>query len=166
MPHVWKLVENQWTPVALAGDAFALAGAQPASSSGAMLRRAGAEDAGWALLTPPSVSARVNGEPVALGIRALCDRDEIQTPDEAPVFFSTEKLVAVEPYTGPAGGKCPRCTKEIEPGSPAVRCGSCGTWYHQSEARACFTYGENPICVSCASDAVVSGEFSWTPEEV
>jgi hypothetical protein len=166
MAQLFKMIGIEWSIISLTEDALSIAGTDPFLPPGVVLRRAGTEAAGWMLLAPPDVSPRVNGVPVQLGIRALRDRDEIQLPGLPPTFFSTEKLVSVEPYTGPVGGQCPRCTKAIDTGSAAVRCGACGTWYHQSEARACFTYGESPICVSCAHDAVVSGEFSWTPEEV
>jgi len=120
---------------------------------------------GWHLLVPPFANVRVNGEPVLLGIRALRDRDEIRVPGAAPLFFSSEELMAIEPFAGSAEAKCPRCTKPIAPQSPAVRCRGCNTFYHQSEARPCFNYGgDHPICVICGADTVLSGEFSWTPE--
>lgn len=166
MAHLFNLVANQWAATALAGDAFDLPGANPSLPSGVVLRRAGLDDAGWVLLAPPTGSARVNSELAVLGVRALRDRDEIQLPGQPPVFFSTEKLVAVEPYSGPVGGTCPRCTKPMAAASPAVRCASCGTWYHQNGRKDCFTYGENPICVSCTNDAVVSDGLTWVPEEL
>ena len=158
---------TEWTTRALSGDVFPLPGATPATPTGAVLRRAapGTPNSDWLLLTPPTLLVRVNGEPVALGIRALRDKDELRIPGGAPVFFSTEQLVAVEPFSGSPEGKCPRCTKPFASNSPAVRCGECNTWYHQIEGRQCYTYKENPICVVCGADAVVTSEFTWVPEE-
>ena len=168
MAHLFITELNEWTTRALSGEVFQLPGATPSSPAGALVRRAvsATPDGGWHLLAPPSSSVHVNGEPAALGIRVLRDKDEIRLLGAAPMFFSTEQLVAVEPFAGLPEGRCPRCTKAIEPQSPAVRCGVCNTWYHQADARRCFTYGENPICVMCGSDAVLSGEFAWSPEEL
>lgn len=168
MPNLWIPQLTEWTTRPLSGDVFHLPGATPSAPTGAVLRRAaaGTPDSGWHLLTPPTLPARVNGEPAALGIRALRHGDEIRLPGAAPMFFSTEQLVGVEPFSGSTEARCGRCTKAIELNSPAVRCGGCQTAYHQSEARGCFAYGENPICVVCGADAVVSGEFTWVPEEL
>lgn len=165
MAHAWIQNKTGWTLQPLGNGSFRLV--PEGATTEALLLRASARDAdaAWLLVTGAR-GARVNGAPVALGVRALRDRDEIQLPGAAPAFFSTEKLVAVEPYAGQAGGKCPRCTREIEPGTPSVRCGSCGSAYHQSEHKACFTYGENPICVVCACDAVINTDYSWVPEDV
>jgi hypothetical protein len=167
MPNLWIPEQNEWTPRALSGDACQLPGPPP-TPSGAVLRRAGTgtPDSGWHLLAPPTLAVCVNGEPLALGIRALRHRDEIRVRGATPVFFSTEQLVAVEPFSGSPAGKCQRCSQTIAPGSPAIRCGSCNTWYHQTEARHCFSYGQNPICVVCGADATVSTEFNWVPEEI
>jgi hypothetical protein len=159
MPHLFQQIASQWSPIPVPDAGFSLPG-------GVLLRRAGASANGWVLLVPPPVSARVNGVPVDLGIRALCHRDEITLPGAGSMHFSTEQIVQATPYDGPAGGTCPRCTRALEPGTPAVRCGSCGAAYHQTEQKACFTYGENPICVLCGTDAVVSEELTWVPDEV
>jgi len=166
--HVWTSEKGQWVARALNDEGFALSGASAASPSGAVLRRSGRDDtdAAWYLLAPPTVSVFVNGEAVPLGIRVLRDRDEIRVAGGQPVFFSTEKLIGVEPYAGVAGATCLRCAKTIERNSPAVRCPGCGRWYHQSAERGCFTYGDAPICVECGADAVVSDQFQWMPEEV
>ena len=164
MAHLWVSKMNEWKTRELSGDSFQLPAA--GAGAGALLRRAanGAPEGGWLLLASPGMPVLVNGAPVQLGIRALRDRDEIRPAGAAPMFFSTEQLMAIEPFTGLPEGKCPRCTRTIEPQSPAVRCAGCKTWYHSTEARSCFCYGEGPICVVCGADAVVSGDYAWTPE--
>ena len=166
MAHLWLPEKDQWLARALTGDGFALPGSPAPLPSGVVLRRAGAADDAWYLLSPPAASVRVNGEAVPLGIRALRDKDEIRVAGAAPVFFSTEKLVAVEPYSGPAGATCLRCAGVIELQSPAAQCPNCRCWYHQSAERGCFTYGDAPICVQCGEEAAVNSEFRWMPEEV
>jgi hypothetical protein len=164
MAHLWIYENNQWNPRAATGATLPI----PGADGQIVIRRAegGAPQDNWHLLAPPSRAPRVNGQAVALGIRALRDRDEICLPGRPPLFFSTEQLVAVEPFTGLPDGRCPRCTKIIPGESPAVRCSGCNTWYHAAADRNCYTYGENPICVVCGADAVVSGEFGWSPEEL
>ena len=158
----WKTRELGAEPLALA----ALNTSPDAPGAGAFLSRAPiAGQEGWLLFTPAAQPVLVNGEPVFLGVRALYDRDELRLPGAAPMYFSTEHRVAIEPFTGLAEGRCPRCTRVIDLLSPAVRCASCKTWYHSTEARPCFSYGESPICVVCGADAVLSAEYSWSPEK-
>ena len=168
MSRLWVTESNEWRIRPLNGELFHIPDANTSARSGAVVRRAlsAPPGCGWHLLAPPSLAVLVNGEPVAFGVRVLRDRDEIRVLGAAPMFFSTEELVAVEPFTGLSESRCPRCTKAIEPLSPAVRCGVCSTWYHQADDRRCFTYGDDPICVVCGSDAVVGTEFSWSPEEL
>jgi hypothetical protein len=172
MAHLWISEFDEWTPRPLGGQPgsplFPLPAGNLGPNAGVFLRRAAptadTAKSGWHLLVPPFTRVRVNGEPVSLGIRALRDRDEIRVPGAEPMFFSNEELMAIQPFAGSPEGKCPRCAKSISPLSPAVRCAGCHTWYHQTEARACFSYGPNPICVLCGADTVVSGEYSWIPE--
>ena len=78
-----------------------------------------ARDASWVLIAPP-FAMRVNGQPLALGIRVLRDKDEIiEREENAPLFFSTERLAAVEPFSGDAPVVCARCRNEIAPGADA-----------------------------------------------
>ncbi|MEY2410116.1 MAG: Prokaryotic finger family 1 [Verrucomicrobiota bacterium] len=168
MAHLWISDLNEWKAQRLASDLFPLETGVPAESRGVMLRRSGTAPAiaTWYLLAPPAVPVHVNGIHVALGICALRDKDEIRLAGAEPLFFSTEEMVEVEPFAGAAQSRCPRCTKILESRAPAVRCPGCGTWYHEETDRACFTYGENPICVACGADAVVGGGFAWSPEEL
>lgn len=165
MAHLWIPENDEWTAHGLADGVLPLPATMPSLPSGVVLRSAG-PDADWYLLAMPPTTVRVNGQAPALGIRVLRDKDEIRVPGAPPMFFSSEKLVSVEPFTGEPGATCIRCTKVIEPQSPAVRCGSCQRWYHQNPERNCFTYGDGAICVECGAAAVVNDAFRWTPEEL
>ena len=120
---------NEWKTRELGAQPLVLAAlntfpdAPDAPGAGAFLSRApNAGQEGWLLFTPAAQPVLVNGEPVFLGLRALRDRDELRLPGAAPMYFSTEHRVAIEPFTGLAEGRCPRCTKVIELLTPAVRC--------------------------------------------
>ncbi|MBI2833206.1 MAG: hypothetical protein HYX76_02115 [Acidobacteria bacterium] len=115
----------------------------------------------WVVIAEPSAGLLVNGVPAELGIRVLCDRDQI-TCGQACTFFSMETLAEIEPL--PDEGRrlrCRRCQQTIEPGTPAVRCPRCGIWHHQSEDLPCWTYAEN--CALCSQPTDLSGGFAWTP---
>ena len=77
----------------------------------------------WVLITGAPHSVLVNGMAVSAGIRVLDNRDEIRCPDGSVFVFSGERLARLEPFPG-AGQhvRCARCTSEIEPSTPAVRC--------------------------------------------
>src|SRR5262249_56462223 len=86
------------------------------------------------ILGPASV--RVNGEPLAAGIRVLRERDEFCV-GTARHFFSTEALAAVTPAPESATPpRCPRCTTTILADSPSVRCPQCTLLHHA----ACWSY--------------------------
>lgn len=119
----------------------------------------------FALLTPPAHTALVNGVPLSTGIRALRDRDAIQLVDRSLVYFSDERRPVVEPL--PDLGYpcfCPRCRAPIEPGSPAVRCVSCGSWFHESDQYACFSYAES--CSVCGHPTALDADYQWTPHDL
>jgi len=83
----------------------------------------------------------VNGVPLQARIRVLADRDEIRVAGLGRVFFSTEQLACVAPFTGADTPTfCPRCKQAVTAGSPVVRCPTCERWYHQSEEYPCWTY--------------------------
>lgn len=118
----------------------------------------------FALLARPAHAARVNGVPLQNGMRVLRDRDCIQLGDRSPIYFSREELPTVEPL--PESDQalfCPRCKASIETDSPAVRCVSCGSWYHQTDEFPCWTYSES--CV-CGHATAFDGNYSWTPDEL
>ena len=116
----------------------------------------------WTLLAGREASLRVNGLPLALGIRALRDRDEISFAGHR-LYFSTEELAQIVPFPGLAQPACcPRCKQKLEIGHLAVSCPRCKAWHHQSEKFPCWTY--EPTCALCQiqSTALDAG-YSWTP---
>jgi len=124
------------------------------------------------LLAPPGARVTVNGERLTTGARVLADRDVIGRAGSSDVYFSTEKLACVEPFSSIDGGGrsgdatyCARCRSAIEPGFPAVRCPACSTWFHQNpaESRDCWTYG--PRCAVCQQETdLENARYKFTPE--
>ena len=119
----------------------------------------------WVLLVRASTGVRVNGQPLLGGIAVLKDRDEILLGGRTRVYFSTEEEAKVESF--PGGERpvfCARCRQSIQPGTPAVRCPSCGHWSEQSESKPCWTYG--PSCPLCDQPTAFDAGLRWTPEEL
>src|SRR5262245_25832548 len=54
----------------------------------------------WILKCASSMNARVNAQPVRLGMRVLKDQDEIVLGGRRQFFFSTETLAHVEAFPG------------------------------------------------------------------
>lgn len=124
-----------------------------------------APDGAWVLLAPQGAFATVNGHALVTGVRVLANRDEIRTP-EGIWFFSTEETARVEPC--PEADRvlrCPRCTKPIEPGTPAVHCPNpeCGRWHHETEAFPCWS--SVPFCGVCSGGTDIGPDNRWVPEE-
>ncbi len=102
----------------------------------------------WLLLARKRANVQVNGWPLVLGVRLLCDRDELVVRADGAsaalrCFFSTERLAEVVAYPGGDGAvRCPRCKQPMERNQMAVRCpnASCGAWHHQEAALPCWTY--------------------------
>ncbi len=160
MAHLWReRGPDGWAPTPLVGDRIGL------GCSSALRRLGDANGAAWMLLAAPAARVLVNGLPLAIGAVVLSDRDEIRLPSGSPLYFSTETLAVVAPFpeSGPRGF-CPRCKQSIAPGSPAVRCPSCGLYHHSSEDLACWTYG--PQCAGCSHDTALDAGFRWTPEDL
>lgn len=123
-----------------------------------------AEGTVWSLLVGALRTVHVGGQPVALGLRALADRDEIRIEGVGTMFFSTETLAMVEPFPHTDRDYfCARCKLQIRPGDPAVRCPGCGVWHHQGE-RECWTYA--PKCAMCDYPTALDAGFRWTPEDL
>jgi hypothetical protein len=175
MAHFWLRNDaGEWGIESLAGEfCVAVSGGQIllltplASSLGlAEIRFLPPDAAGvspsWTLLGGRGAPLRVNGQPVALGIRALHDRDEISFARQR-CFFSTEELVRIIAFPGlvqPAC--CPRCKQKVEMGQPAVACPHCRAWHHQSEKFPCWTY--EPTCALCQIQATaLDAGYSWAP---
>jgi hypothetical protein len=120
----------------------------------------------WLLRAGSERRAWVNGVRVDLGLRVLEDRDLVRLDSGRGFYFSTEDLARRQPFPGGAQtGPCPRCKKEIEPGSTAVRCPHCGVWHHQGGDRDCWTYA--PQCATCdrRTDLDDAG-FQWVPDGI
>jgi hypothetical protein len=152
MAHLW-----QWDPET-GWQARGLPGA--VSAAGEFCEHGGQ----WALIGAAGSAVCVNGESLALGLRALVDRDEIRC-GESREYFSAETLPLVASM--PAGARplrCPRCKQVIVPGSLAVRCPNpqCGAWHHQSDELPCWTY--TPACSLCPQPTPLDGGYRWTPE--
>ncbi len=181
MAHVWNLIKKdhggRWDSAALAGEGCVVV----CYSDGVELRSpAGVGQMGldsililpaggygsiqrWALLAGRQASVRVNGLPLALGILALNDRDEIVAGVHR-MFFSTEELARVMPFPGLAQPAfCPRCKQRIEIGDPAVCCPTCHAWSHQTEKFPCWTYNEAP-CAMCQRQATtLDAGYNFNP---
>ena len=162
MPHLW----TETTRAAAADDA---AGAPrwfrrlivgPCAVGDATLVRADVDGgARWLVLGPPSV--RVNGAPLVTGIAVLRDRDELLI-DGARLYFSSEARPVVAPLqAGERAIRCPRCTVEIAPGTPAVACPGCGIWHHESDARRCWTHGST--CTACDQATAFDAPWRFDP---
>src|SRR2546425_13377127 len=54
------------------------------------------------LMAGPESNVRVNGIPMAAGLRVVADRDEIRVAGVGPFSFSTESLARIEPHPGAA----------------------------------------------------------------
>lgn len=161
MAHLWILDPDKvWVATTLL-DEHRLVDGGPHP---VLLRRLADAMNNWAILTADRATVRVNGAPIAIGIAVLADRDEIRTADRT-VWFSTETRAAVEPFPESIPhGSCPRCKTAIEPGSPAVRCPSCGLWHHASEELPCWLYG--PTCGICNQLTALDAPFRFTPEDL
>jgi hypothetical protein len=177
MAHLWVTTEAQQCAVLpLEDDALTLTTSPPqpvshplaedeALSNVLLVRTRGAEGVTWVLIAGAGSGVSVNGLPLATGLRIVTDRDEIRIPGVSNLYFSTESLARVEEFSGSGQTLfCPRCKQEIEKGSMAVRCPSCGVWHHQTEELNCWTYSE--VCALCTYATDINAGFRWTPEEL
>ena len=177
MAHLWHNDSTAWLRLPLGGARFSLhpgtgsplRAATAISTDGApatLSRYERPEQAPlWILFGCAPGAVRVNGRLLLAGIAVLHDRDEITVGGRTPFYFSTEELAHVEPF--PAGDGpvfCARCRQAIAPGTPAVRCPSCGHWCEQSEQKPCWTYG--PSCPMCEQPTAFDAGLRWTPEEL
>jgi len=177
MAHLWTYdtggggaAERGWARVPLDAAVQAVRNGRPHAVSAGMpecdgvpvaqlLRRPTPAGDAWVLVGMPAV--RVNGSPLAAGIRVLRDRDELVVGGSR-VFFSTESLAAIEPFAGDEAVSCPRCGLGIPPRSPAVLCPHCRVYHHQSDELPCWTYTEH--CATCDQSTALEAGFRWTPE--
>lgn len=137
----------------------------PGGKAGVSLWRDERQDR-WALLVEPtrSVTVRLNGDPLWLGIAALAHRDEVRI-GPARAYFSSETRARVESYVGDDAPRCPRCAQPVEKGQEAVRCPQCEVLHHQlAQSKECWTFSDT--CAVCATSTDLAGDLRWFPGEV
>lgn len=117
---------------------------------------------GWALIANGNARLLVNGEPVALGIALLRDRDELRVGGGEAVYFSTERRAGVEACEREDAPRCPRCASTIARGELSVRCPGCQVLHHQRAERECWTY--LATCALCDQPTDLATGLRWTPE--
>jgi hypothetical protein len=180
MPHVWNLIkegaEEHWEATALSGDGCVAtysgdvvelkspAGVGLLNPDSVLIVPASTPESPllWTLLSGRGASVRVNGRLLALGIRALEDKDEILAGGHR-MFFSAEELARVVAFPGLAQPAfCPRCKQKIEPSDLAVCCPTCRAWSHQSEKFPCWTYDKSCALCQQQSTALDAG-FNFNP---
>ena len=171
MPGAWIQTQDSWMMIPLDG---AKSSRTLECASRERLRARQTRSGAFLMLSPatgapvlvagPDSGARVNGNPLPLGIRALRDRDEIfLTRCGARLYYTDECLASVVQFAGADRPVfCPRCKTEIAHDSPAVQCPRCRLWHHQSAELPCWTYAET--CTACDQRTALDGGYSWTPE--
>jgi len=177
MAHIWTKQDGEpWEVVQLTGAACSIASGKSlreykrrANITGARPSLVAFQDAAghenWALLSSAGTDIRVNGAAMRLGLHVLRDRDAIQVKGRGAMFYSTERLAAVEPVPAmPEAMFCPRCKTALEAGTPGVKCPGCGTWHHQSEDLPCWIYAQQ--CALCDQQTDLDAGYRWTPEEL
>jgi len=174
--HLWVATEmGEWAVMPLGTAAVSLGSHPPqaveaaielALRPGAVIMLCSSRGSSvWALIGGKGSDVRVNGVPLAAGIRILNDCDEISVDSLPKVFFSTERLAAVEEFPGAdSAAYCPRCKQTIAPRHPAVKCPACGVFYHQSADLPCWTYAD--LCSLCPQATALDTGYQWTPEEL
>ncbi|MCR9096662.1 MAG: hypothetical protein NXI30_20760 [bacterium] len=155
-------------------DAVESVDAERIASDGALLIRYGESpreskastpavaSGGWAILWEPGNRISINGVATATGVAILRNRDEIALDGGSRLYFSTERLAAVETYVDADSPRCPRCTLPIERGERYVRCPGCSVLHHQESDRECFTYSST--CALCDQPTSLDTGFRWSPE--
>jgi len=168
MAGIWLRLDRQWTHYPLDRDLIGL-GADHAvvpntqDATALLARKLDKGQSRWALIVRPSGEmVRVNGDRVALGIRALRDRDAIQIGFGERIFFSTDSAPVVAPYAGTAPIPCARCGTDIQPGTPTVQCGRCGAYLHQSQELPCWLCSDRCLCDRATA---LSDDNCWIPDE-
>jgi hypothetical protein len=107
---------------------------------------------------------RSNGDAVVTGLRVLRHGDEIQYPAFGTLILWDERVARVEPL--PALDKavrCARCTGDLEPGTLAVKCPSCGRWCHEDGEFTCWSTAAT--CPVCGQSTTLAGDLAASPEE-
>jgi hypothetical protein len=124
----------------------------------------GLRSGGAALLVRPGIRVRVNGELVLGGLRVLEHKDEVLA-GWVRLCFSGETapiLVSFAPADKQRTAVCPICRGPIREGMQAVQCPGCGRWFHQLDAKPCWTYA--PTCRFCNHPTSFAAEAGWRPD--
>jgi hypothetical protein len=157
MAHLWIEEAARWAALPLHADGLRLADAE------APLLRRGRTPEGETWVVIGGRDVFVNGRRLAAGMRVLRDRDEIRVGDSSPIFFSCERLAAIEAFAGASGpAYCPRCKQELLHETPVVRCPQCRVAHHQTDELPCWTY--TPACALCDQPTALDGAYRWRPE--
>lgn len=177
MAHLWTRNHAGWAPERLGGESFRLCAGGPGThmaSDKATARRGDAEahlvpaivgaSHVWALMAPAGSRVQVNGRAPLAGLCVLRDRDEIRLGNGEVLYFSTDSLATVVPFSGSDRSVfCGRCRQRIDAGVPVVCCPDCGIWFHQGSDLPCWTYSEK--CAFCGRATALDAGFMWAPEE-
>ena len=113
---------------------------------------------GALLLVRDSVRVRVNG-----GVRVLDHRAEILVGADR-LLFSAQSAPLVTMFALAVDGRlpvCPICRGPIRDGMQAVACPGCGRWFHQLDAKPCWTYA--PTCRFCQHPTALDEAAAWRP---
>ncbi len=174
MPHLWfRDAGEVWSVMLLNGQAVDVTAIPPRplaedfrlgeDATAALVCAAAGDSPAWVLLVAPNGEVRVNGFVPVAGARVLQHRDEIRLPLAEPLFFSTESLAhTVEFAAGEHAVFCGRCRQPMREGELAVRCPSCGIFYHETSGLACWSYAR--ACAFCPQSTSLDAGFAWTPE--
>lgn len=172
MAHCWvQKTELDRPPIGAAAawdilslDAEAAVPLPSSAAAAALLLRSRSSDGDlWLLLALAPGRVALNGVPLQSGIRVLTDQDEISLGAAGRMFFSTERLAAIQPCTSTHPDlRCARCRRPIPLQSDAVACPNCNVWHHQTERLPCWTYA--PGCALCGHASELNGVYRWTPE--
>jgi len=102
----------------------------------------------FVLVTDAEHRTLLNGRPVVVGASVLRHRDEIRTHDGATWRFSNDARAEAAPFPGVGHPvRCPRCTTDIEVGTPAVRCPKCELYHHERADLPCWS--SEAFCGGC-----------------
>jgi hypothetical protein len=116
----------------------------------------------WVVIADPGFRTLVNGRVSHTGLHVLRGGDEIRTHDGARYVFSNEHRA--EPVAFPGADRavrCGRCTTELEPGTPSVRCPGCSSWYHEQADFNCWS--SVPFCQVCGHRTAADGTDTGDP---
>lgn len=185
-PHVAALpagADDGGEPVLLwlrGGDGGgATAGGPTGRTPGTPARVRASATGQWVVIDGALRRVKVNGSPLAVGLRVLTNRDEVTLMDQpgARLVFTDERPARVESISLSQGQRCARCQRGLAPTGAAptppasvlaVRCPSCGAMHHQDPASPCWTgMDDEPFatCAVCDYPAQLHGGFRWTPPD-